>query len=167
MRTYLLIALFVLTGVQARAQDVSVGSVLRSTVLDPTTYAPAVIYHAGLRSDWNTSRPLFNLGYVEINPEFTQSGKAWDTPLSHADGHAYINRLALRLLVDSAVHNVASHSVERLLIRKYPHKRKALKWLGIAERVAVASVLTSLNATKHFRQAELNRATYALHRRAQ
>lgn len=140
----------------AAAQDNSVPNFATSVATDPTTYAPALIYRAALKRDWRTSQPLFARGYVEANPLFTSDRRVDSAPLSYADGNAKINRLALRLMLDSAVHNVASQSLERVLLRNHPDKKKLIKMLGIVERIGVASYLTSANASKHFKQAQIN-----------
>lgn len=157
MMKHTLSALLVLVAASTvSAQDFKTTGILKSVALDPTTYAPALIYRAAMKADWKSSQPLFTHGYVELNKHFTVSGHARTAPLSYADGNAKINRMAMRLVLDSAVHNTASQTLERILLRAHPEHKKLIKVLGVVERAAVASYLTYSYSGRHFRQARAN-----------
>src|SRR5687767_886851 len=77
----------------ARAQDGNrplVWDVAKKVLVDPTTYAPAVISFAAMRWDWRTSQVLFDRGWIEGNPQFTVSGRPNDVPMSYAEGNRLI-----------------------------------------------------------------------------
>ncbi len=44
--------------------------VTRAVLIDPTTYAPALIVNEAMRQDWKTSQVLFAHGWLEQNRGF-------------------------------------------------------------------------------------------------
>ena len=64
--------------------------VARAVLVDPTTYAPALISYESMRQDWKTSQVLFAYGWLEQNPRFTISGRANDVPLGYSEGSSRI-----------------------------------------------------------------------------
>ena len=88
--------------------------VARAALIDPTTYAPALISFEAIRQDWKTSQILFANGWLEQNPRFTASGRANDVPVSYDEGTSRIRATALTMLQYSAVNNVSARVVERL-----------------------------------------------------
>jgi hypothetical protein len=130
--------------------------VLKSTILDPTTYAPAIIFYDATTKDWNTSQPFFEAGYLEHNARFTLSGRPDDVPISFNDGQSKIMRDSLQLFALSAAHNAVSHAVVESLRVRYPHHAKLVSALGWVERVAVASLMTYRTAGPHYRQWQRN-----------
>jgi hypothetical protein len=134
-----------------------VWDVTRAVLIDPTTYAPAIISHEAIRLDWTSSQVLFAHGWVEQNRRFTVSGRANDVPVSYGEGTRRIRRTALTVLQYSALHNLGAGVVERLLIARYPSRRKLLRTLSWVERIAYASFLTYHNSADHIRQAGTNR----------
>jgi hypothetical protein len=52
--------------------------VTKRVLLDPTTYAPAVIFYPSQYLDWVSSQPFFRNGYHEQNFDFTKSGRPND-----------------------------------------------------------------------------------------
>lgn len=130
--------------------------VARAVLIDPTTYAPAVIFHEAIRQDWKTSQVLFANGWVEQNPRFTTSGKANDVPVSYDEGRRRILRTAVRVVQYSALNNMAAGVAERLLVRRYPHRKTLIRTLSWVERIAYASMLTYSSSADHIRQASIN-----------
>ena len=145
--------------VLAQTEDVRplAWDVARAALIDPTTYAPALISYAAIRQDWKTSQVLFANGWVEQNPRFTVSGRANDVPVSYDAGMRRIRWTALTVLQYSAVNNVGTLVVERLLIARYPHRKTLIRTLSWVERIAFASALTYRNSADHLRQASKNR----------
>jgi hypothetical protein len=131
--------------------------VARAVLIDPTTYAPALISYEAIRQDWKTSQVLFANGWVEANPRFTVSGRPNDVPVSYAEGTRRIRAAALTMFQYSAVNNTSAKIVERLLVARYPHRKKLIRALSWTERIAFASLLTYTNAADHMRQASANR----------
>ncbi len=156
------IVLAVLTAVAAagQAQETSrpvVWDVARDVLLDPTTYAPAVILYEAIHWDWETSQVLFARGWVEANPRFTNSGRPNDTPVSYREGRRMIRGTALTILGYSVVNNVAAVTGARLLETRYPSHKKLIRALSWIERIGFASFVTYRNSADHVRQARTNR----------
>ena len=131
--------------------------IARAVLIDPTTYAPALVAHEAMTRDWRTSQVFFAHGWVERNPRFTTSGLPNDAPIGYDAGNRIIRRESLRLLQYSAINNAASGIAERLLTARYPSRRKLFRTLGWIERIGYASFITYRNAADHFRQAGENR----------
>ena len=131
--------------------------VVRAVLIDPTTYAPALISYEAIRQDWKTSQVLFAHGWLEENPRFTVSGRPNDVPVSYGEGASRIRGAALTMLQYSAVNNVSANIAERLLVARYPHRKRLIRALSWAERIAFASLLTYTNSADHIRQASTNR----------
>lgn len=151
------VAAFVLLASQpfpASAQDWPgpVSDVFRQVVLDPTTYAPAAVSFTAYRLDWKSSQVFFQHGYVEHNPQFTISGRPDDTPISYGAGTRRITANALADLTASAMNNVSSRVVERVLIARFPKRQKLIRALGWVERISFAASLATIQSSRHFRQ---------------
>jgi hypothetical protein len=131
--------------------------VARSVLVDPTTYAPALISYESMRQDWKTSQVLFAHGWLEQNRRFTISGRANDVPLGYSEGSSRIRGAALTVLRDAAVNNLSARIIERLLVARYPHRKNLIRTLSWVERIAFASLLTYSNSADHLRQASSNR----------
>jgi hypothetical protein len=129
-----------------------VSDVTRRVMLDPTTYAPAIIFFPSQYYDWETSQPFFRNGYMERNSEFTQSGLPNDLPISFAAGNRKIVHNTLINFSTSMVHNVTEQTFERELVEKFPQHRKLIRSLGWVERVAVSGYLTYYTSAPHYRQ---------------
>jgi hypothetical protein len=142
---------------QAEAPRPFAWDVARAVLIDPTTYAPALISYEAIRQDWKTSQVLFANGWLEANPRFTVSGRPNDVPVSYAEGTRRIRGAALRMFQYSAVNNTSARVVERLLVARYPHRKRLIRALSWAERIAFASLLTYTNSADHLRQASTNR----------
>jgi hypothetical protein len=134
-----------------------VWDVAREVLLDPTTYAPAVISYEAIQWDWKTSQVLFTHGWVEANPRFTISGRANDVPVTYAAGRRIIRGTALTILQYSVVNNVAAGISARLLETRYPSHKKLIRTLCWIERIGFASFMTYRNSADHIRQARTNR----------
>ena len=161
---FLLVTLMLVTPTAAFAQSDEADSsssmfwdVTKSVVLDPTTYAPAVLSYSSMKLDWNSSQPLFRNGWVEQNHRFTLSGRPNDLPVSVAEGNSRIRKMALLHLQESVVNNVAANVFERVLTNRYPQHRKLFKALSWAERIAFASYVSYVASATHFEQADRNR----------
>ena len=131
--------------------------VARAVLIDPTTYAPALISYEAIRQDWKTSQILFANGWVEQNPRYTLSGRANDLPVSYEEGTRRIRSAALTVLQYSAANNAGVAVAERLLLARYPRRKALIRALSWAERIAFASALTYRNSADHLRQASTNR----------
>jgi hypothetical protein len=131
--------------------------VARATLIDPTTYAPTLIWYAAIRQDWKTSQILFANGWLEQNPRFTISGRVNDVPVGYDEGMKRIRGTALTVFQYSAANNVGAGIVERLLVARYPQRKRLIRALSWAERIAFASLLTYRTSAEHLRQASNNR----------
>ena len=141
---------------QAQERPSPVVDVIKGVVFDPTTYAPATIAYYATMRDWNTSQPFFERGAVEGNARFTVSGLPNDTPISYANGNRKILSDALVNLEVSAISNLASRAMERVLIERYPEHRKLVRTLGWVQRIGLSSYLAYSLSIQHFRQTQLN-----------
>ena len=161
VRILILTMLLSLRPVSARAQAEPprgfAWEVGRGVLIDPTTYAPALISYTAVRQDWKTSQVLFINGWVEQNARFTISGRPNDVPVGYAEGNARIRSSAFGVLQYSAANNVGARIVERMLVTRYPHNKRLIRTLSWVERIAFASILTYRNSASHFRQASDNR----------
>jgi hypothetical protein len=162
---WVLVTMLVVTPSVASAQTESDSSlfwdVTKSVVFDPTTYAPAAFSYTSMKMDWDSSQPLFRNGWVEQNHRFTTSGRAFDTPLSYAEGNRKIRHMALLHLQESVVNNVAANLFERVLSERHPAHRKLFKTLSWVERIAFSSYISYMASASHFKQAERNRQLVA------
>lgn len=131
--------------------------VARAVLIDPTTYAPALISYESMRQDWKTSQVLFTHGWLEQNRQFTISGRANDVPVGYREGSSRIRGAALRVLRGSAANNLSVRIIERLLVARYPRRKNLIRALSWVERIAFASLLTYRNSADHLRQASSNR----------
>jgi hypothetical protein len=131
--------------------------VARAVLIDPTTYAPALISYESIRRDWKTSQILFANGWVEENPRYTISGRANDLPVSYEEGTRRLQGAALHVFSYSVANNLGAGLVERLLVARYPHRKTLIRTLSWTERIAFASLLTYRNSADHIRQASTNR----------
>ena len=126
--------------------------VFRQVVFDPTTYAPAVTSFTAERLDWKSSQVFFQHGYVEHNPQFTISGRPDDVPLSYSAGNRQIVANSLADLSASAMNNISSRVIERLLMARYPDRQKLIRAFCWIERVSFAVTLGTIQSSRHFRQ---------------
>jgi hypothetical protein len=131
--------------------------VARAVLIDPTTYAPAVISYETIHWDWKTSQVLFAHGWVEANPRFTISGRPNDTPVTYVAGRRVIRGTALSILQYSVVNNLAAGISARVLASRYPSHKKLIRTLSWIERIGFASFVTYRNSADHVRQARTNR----------
>src|SRR3954464_12235937 len=90
---------------QDRDQPNIVADVAKGVLLDPTTYAPAIITWQATRLDWRSSQVFFRNGFTEQNANFTLSGRSNDTAISYADGNRQILMDAFANLQVSLVNN--------------------------------------------------------------
>ena len=134
-----------------------VPDVVRGVLLDPTTYAPAIVTWGATRLDWQSSQIFFQNGFVEHNPGFTVSGRADDTAIGYAAGNRQIFTDALANLSLSVANNASARVIERLLQQRYPSHRKLVRAIGWIERSAVASYLSYRLSAGHFRQWQSNK----------
>ena len=136
----------------------AVGSIFKRVVFDPTTYAPAVIAYDGTMRDWNTSQPFFRNGYNERNERFTLSGLPNDRPVSYEVGRRKVLSDAFVSLEMSLINNVSSQVFERVLIDRFPERRKLVRTIGWIERTAFASFMAYHLSSQHYNQAAANQA---------
>ncbi len=130
--------------------------VLTRVVLDPTTYAPAVIAYDATMRDWKSSQVFFENGYVERNPRFTFSGRPYDAPVGYGAGQRRIRGDAFRTFQVSLIHNVTENIIERTLVTRYPEHRKLFRVLGWVERIGASSYLAYVLSNQHYRQWKVN-----------
>ena len=133
-------------------QPSAVWDVTRRTLLDPTTYAPAVLSYGATRLDWDSSQIFFQHGFVEQNRRFTVSGFSYDVPIGYAAGNRQILIDSLGILQMSVINNVTTNVLENILIKRYPHRRKLLRTLGWVERIGFASYWSYRLSADHFRK---------------
>jgi len=156
----IVLAVLIPVAAAGQAQETSgpvVWDVARDVLLDPTTYAPAVISYKAIHWDWETSQALFAHGWVEANPQFTISGGPNDTPVTYVAGRRIIRRTALTILQFSALNNAAAGIGARVLETRYPSHKKLIRTLSWIERIGFASFVTYRNSADHIRQARTNR----------
>jgi hypothetical protein len=142
---------------QADAARPFAWDVARAVLVDPSTYAPALISYEAIRRDWKTSQILFANGWLEQNPRFTVSGNPNDVPVDYDEGTKRIRIAAFGVLQYSVVNNLSAQIVGRLLVARYPQRKRLIRTLSWVERIAFATVLTYRNSANHFRQASSNR----------
>ena len=141
---------------QDQEQSSLLGNIARQVVLDPTTYAPAVIAYDATVRDWKTSQPFFHNGFMEHNQRFTISGRPNDVPVTYGEGQKRILADAATNLGMSALNNFTSRVFERMLIERYPDHRKVVKALSWVERISFGVYMSYALSKDHYRQAELN-----------
>jgi len=150
------VALMMLVASSASAQDQDAAStvrdVVKQVVLDPTTFAPAIVGWKATDLDWQSSQVFFRNGWSEHNLRFTASGRVDDTAMGYAAGNRQIVKDGIANLRMSLIHNASERTIERLLMARYPNHRKLLRTIGWIERSAVASYLTYRLSAGHFRQ---------------
>jgi hypothetical protein len=152
----LLVVLASPASAQEQASAPLLTGVVKAVILDPTTYAPAIVAWEATRLDWRSSQVFFRLGWTEHNARFTTSGLRDDTAIGYAAGNRMITMDAFGNLRLSAVNNFSSRLVERLLIRRYPTRGRLVRTLGWIERTALASYWTYRLSADHFRQWQEN-----------
>lgn len=133
-----------------------VWDVTRGVLVDPTTYAPAMLAYTAQRLDWKSSQGFFEHGWLEQNGLFTVSGRPNDRPVSYRAGVRVIRANALSVLQASVVNNLTAGVGERLLVARYPTRRKLWRAIGWAERIAFASYLSYVSSAEHWRQIKRN-----------
>jgi hypothetical protein len=143
--------------VAAQNQDRDViTDAVKGVIVDPTTYAPAMLGWGTTRLDWQSSQPFFENGAVEHNARFTVSGHGDDTAVGYSAGNRKIFKDSLANLQLSLIHNVSEHLIERMLLPRYPDHRHLLRTIGWIERSAVASYWSYRQSAGHFRQWQVN-----------
>ena len=150
------VALLMLMASPLSAQEATqapfVSDVARKVLLDPTTYAPAVLAWAATRLDWGSSQVFFQNGFVEHNARFTISGRADDAAISYRAGNRQILLDAVANLQVSLLNNASERVIERLLQPRFVNHPKLLRTIGFIERSAVASFWTWRLSAGHVRQ---------------
>jgi hypothetical protein len=134
----------------------AVWEVTKRTLLDPTTYTPAVLSYGATRLDWDSSQVFFQHGFVEQNRRFTVSGFSYDLPISHGAGNRRILIDSLGIFQMSVINNVSTNVLENILIKRYPHRRKLLRTLGWIERIGFASYWSYRLSASHLRKWQEN-----------
>jgi len=137
---------------QDRVNELTVPSVLKQVLLDPTTYVPTIVAWQATRLDWQSSQPFFQNGWFERNARFTVSGRSNDTPITYAEGNRQILVDAVANIQLSLINNISARVTERLLIPRYPNHPRLIRAIGWLERSAMASYLTYRLSAEHFRQ---------------
>ncbi len=132
------------------------GTSRRRTLLDPTTYTPAVLSYGTTRLDWDSSQVFFRTDSSSRTRRFTVSGFSYDVPISHAAGNRQILLDSLGILQMSVVNNVTTNVLENILIKRYPHRRKLLRTLGWVERIGFASFWSYRLSADHVRKWQEN-----------
>lgn len=160
-RVIAFLALIIIWSSNAAAQETGNGGgfvkdVAKQVLLDPTTYAPAAVLYTSMQLDWNTSQPLFQAGYVELNARYTRSGFSGDTPVSYSAGNRQLLLDSLAVVPSSLANNALNRVIERGLISKYPDKRALWKTIGWVERIAFASYASYVVSRPHFEQWRTN-----------
>jgi hypothetical protein len=139
----------------------SVWHLAKDVMLDPTTYAPAILSYTSTRLDWDTSQVFFRNGYVEDNPRYTATGLAHDTPMGYQAGNRKILMDTLSIVGGSVANNLTDRVFERYLLERYPDHRKLVRTIGWIERTTFASYWSYRLSAAHFRQWKANERTAA------
>jgi hypothetical protein len=132
------------------------GSTVKATLLDPTTYAPSAVLYHSMFLDWKSSQPFFAHGFVEANPRYTTTGLAHSVPLSYSAGKRQILKDSLVVLPGMIANNALSHLMERRLIESHPEHRKLLRVLGVVQRVSLSALISYRLSSGHFQQWQKN-----------
>jgi hypothetical protein len=132
--------------------------VAKRVAWDPTTYAPTILVYTARQLDWNTSQPLFRLGYFETHPGYTRSGLSPDAPVSYAEGNRRIRRQTTILFGRSLANNAICAGIEHALITRAPQHRKLIRTLGWIERTAFASYWSYTLSIRHIEQWQRNQS---------
>ena len=152
----IVIALITLMASSASAQDRGrasfVRDVVQKVIVDPTTYAPAILGLEATRLDWRSSQVFFQNGWSERNSRFTVSGQADDMPIGYAAGNRKILMDSIANLQLSLVNNASARVMERLLMPRYPNHHKLIRAIGWIERSAMASYWSYRLSAGHLRQ---------------
>ena len=160
LSSVIVVALMTLAASSVSAQDPDhpsfVPDVLKRVIVDPTTYAPAVVAWEATRLDWRSSQVFFQNGWFEHNPRFTVSGRAGDTAIGYAAGNRQILTDAMAIVPLSLVNNASARVMERLLMPRYPNHRRLIRAIGWIERSAVASYWSYRLGAGHVRQWQEN-----------
>ena len=133
-----------------------VADMAKHVILDPTTYAPAIIAYDSTMRDWNSSQPFFQNGFVEHNAQFTVSGVPNERAVSYDVGKSMIMHDLFTNLEVSAVNNITDSVFERALIERYPSHRKLVRAVGWVEKSVFASYLSYRLSATHYRQWQQN-----------
>lgn len=128
----------------------------KDIVFDPTTWAPASISFTATRLDWNSSQVFFRQGILERNPRFTVNGVSPGIAVTYGDGNRKILGDTLAILQMSAVNNLSTNLIERVLVKRYPDKRTLLRTVSWIERIAFASYWSQRLSAAHFEQWRAN-----------
>ena len=146
------------SSVFAQEQDHAsfLSGMVKQVILDPTTYAPAIVAWEATRLDWRSSQSFFQHGLLEHNSRFTVSGRGDDIAISYGAGNRQILWDAMANLQVSLVHNVTDRVIERVLLRRHPQHPTLVRTIGWIERSAVASYLSYRQSAGHFRQWQEN-----------
>ncbi len=151
-----IVVLMALMAPSVSAQDPDrvpfVPDVVRKVILDPTTYAPAIMAWGATRLDWQSSQVFFRNGMVEHNPNFTVSGRVDDVAVGYGAGNRQILADAVTNLQMSVINNVSARVLERLLMSRHPGHRRLVRTIGWIERSAMASYWSYRLSAGHFRQ---------------
>src|SRR5262245_56806020 len=120
----LLAAFVVLSSSGAWAQEdqksSAFSSIAKRVLLDPTTYAPALVAYDATIRDWNSSQPFFCNGFLEHNARLTVSGLPNDHPVNYQTGRQRILVDSLVHLEIAAFHNTMENIVEHALVERHP-----------------------------------------------
>ncbi len=133
-----------------------VADVAKQVLTDPTTYVPASLLYVSMKLDWNSSQPLFQLGYVEDNPRYTRTGLPQDAPISYGAGNRKLLMQSLAILPSSMANNAINRVVQRGLTARFPHSRKLWSVLSWTERAVFASYTSYVISSPHFEQWKKN-----------
>jgi hypothetical protein len=133
-----------------------VADVAKQVLTDPTTYVPVSLLYVSTQLDWNSSQPLFQLGYFEDNPRYTQTGRPHDTPMSYGAGNHKLLMQSLAILPSSMANNAINRVVQRGLTARFPNSRKLWSVLAWTERAAFASCTSYVISSPHFEQWKKN-----------
>jgi hypothetical protein len=130
--------------------------VARHVLLDPTTYVPAILAYDSTMRDWSSSQPFFQNGFVEHNPQFTDSGLPNDRAVSYEVGRQRILSDVVANMEISVVNNLTDSAFEHVLIERYPNHRKLVRAVGWIEKSAFASYVSYRLSASHYRQWQEN-----------
>jgi hypothetical protein len=134
---------------------------VKGVLLDPTTYAPAILAFDATLRDWKTSQVFFENGFVEKNPRFTVTGLPYDQAMSYESGRTQILKDSLGILEVSAVQNFSDRLLEHALLERFPAHQRMVKAIGWVERASVATLMSYRFAGPHYQQWRQNQALAA------
>ena len=160
MKKYIILAIALCSiSSSASAQDSFkeiIKEATKKAAIDPTTYIPGTVSFVSQKLDWDSSQLFFERGFVEKNPVFTLSGKPYDIPVGYGQGMKRITIMSLKQVGLSYLNNAGAEIMGKFILKQNPEKKKLVRALIKAEKIAMAVAVSYYISEGHFKQWQLN-----------